>query len=535
MEVRRRREVKISSSLLCSPCVLRAFCGYKNMNDSNYQRAARLYRAALPPGEINEFTLTDADRLGVACHSAIFYPENGPHKGGVGYGASPDAAKCGAYGELTEDFWAHDALEKWPRLRASFAQLQADGRAALDPLSLCLEAGSLYNADVELEWVEINGFGSDDKVWVPIEFVACGWSDVAARGNPALGDARRGYLVTPITNGLGAGTSHAMAVAHGLLELLQRDGNGLSIRALATTTAIDPATIGDARARELLDSFEAAGVDVVIKLASTDYQIPGFYVTGIDRVAAENGASGVMALAGGEAAHPVAAVALRKALNEFAAARARIAFFHGPLAIAERIAPAGYVEEFRANFLPANEEARALETLGAWSKMSLDEVRAAMAPVHRVEKWLDYADVPTQPLALADDETALLNDVVERLRADDLEVYVADFSPPGDEVFSVKVIVPGLEVETLSYGRIGARNVTRLIEIARAGGPILAGIGAQMPGAMPVLLSVESEAKLGGAAWFDADAAARVVGPLYPIYREPGRHAVALAAELEVG
>ena len=503
------------------------------MNDQIYQIAAAKYRAALPAGALNEFALSDADRLGIHCHSAIFYPDSGPHKGGVGYGLSPDAARCGAYGELTEDFWAHQALESWPRVRASWAQMNAAGRAALDPLSLCLEAGSAYDESVELDWVEIDRFGNDERVWVPLEFVACGWSDLPRQGNAALGETRRGRLVTPITNGLGAGTTREMAIVHGLLELLQRDGNGLKIRALATTDALDLSTVTDPVARELLDKFEREGIDVVVKLASLDREIPNFYVSGIDRAPSANGASNVMALGGGEACHPVARVALRKALLEFAAARARIAFFFGPLALAQRIAPSGYIDEFRENFLPQNEEPRALESMSAWTKMSLDGVRAAMEPVHRVEKWLDWEQVPTQPESLNDNKSALLDYVVGKLREDELEVLVADFSPADKKVYSVKVIVPGLEVETLSYGRIGARNVERLIEIARAGGPILAGTGAPVPDALPVLLSVEAEARLGGAAWFDADAASRVVGPLYPIYREPGRHAPALLAELQ--
>ena len=406
-------------------------------------------------------------------------------------------------------------------------------RDAIDPLSLCLEAGSAYDEHIELEWVEIDRFGLEQKVWVPLEFVACGWSDMPDAGNPALGATRRGWLVTPITNGLGAGTTREMAVVHGLLELLQRDGNGLKIRALATTDAIDLQSVTDPISRELLDRFEREGVDVVVKLASLDRDMPGFYVSGIDRAPSENGASNVMALGGGEACHPVAVVALRKALMEFAAARARTAFFFGPLELVERVAPPGYIDEFRENFLPQNEESRALQSLSAWAKMSLDEVRAAMEPVHRVENWIDFADVPTQPESLADDKPALLNYVTDKLRAEKLEVLVADYSPLGGDVYSVKVIVPGLEVETLSYGRIGARNVERLIEIARAGGPILAGVGARMPGALSVLLSVEAEAALGGPAWFDAEAASRAVGPLYPIYREPGRHAPALLDELQ--
>ena len=37
----------------------------------------------------------------------------------------------------------------------------------------------------------------------------------------------------------------------------------------------------------------------------------------------------------------------------------------------------------------------------------------------------------------------------------------------------------------------------------------------------------DAEDRLGGPAWFDREAARRRVGPLYPLYREPGRHVVA--------
>jgi hypothetical protein len=42
-----------------------------------------------------------------------------------------------------------------------------------------------------------------------------------------------------------------------------------------------------------------------------------------------------------------------------------------------------------------------------------------------------------------------------------------------------------------------------------------------------VHLTAEAEERLGGPAWFDRAGARRRVGPLYPLYREPGRHVVA--------
>ena len=147
--------------------------------------------------------------------------------------------------------------------------------------------------------------------------------------------------------------------------------------------------------------------------------------------------------------------------------------------------------------------------------------------VHRVEKQLKFADLPTYDGADAS-KNALLELVTARLQAAGLEIFVADFSPPSGEICAVKVIVPGLEVETMSYGRIGARNVARLQQLSARGGPKLAGIGAPPEGALPVLLPESAQKQIGGAAWFDPRAASQVMGPFYSLYREPGRHALAL-------
>ena len=69
----------------------------------------------------------------------------------------------------------------------------------------------------------------------------------------------------------------------------------------------------------------------------------------------------------------------------------------------------------------------------------------------------------------------------------------------------------------MSYHRIVWRGVRRLR--ARQDPLIL---GAPREGAKRVLLRPEDEARAGGPAWFDGALADRLVGRLYPMYRETG-------------
>ena len=91
-------------------------------------------------------------------------------------------------------------------------------------------------------------------------------------------------FTTLITNGLGAGPDLEWAVGHGLLELLQRDGNGLGFRALdrGEVLDIDPADL-DPPTRELLRHLDEVGIDVLPKFASDAFGLANVYVVGSDR------------------------------------------------------------------------------------------------------------------------------------------------------------------------------------------------------------------------------------------------------------
>ena len=129
-----------------------------------------------------------------------------------------------------------------------------------------------------------------------------------------------------------------------------------------------------------------------------------------------------------------------------------------------------------------------------------------------------FTDLPTSE---ATSGSALLQDVLRRLSAQGYDVLVADFSPSGVGVHAVKVVVPGLEVETVAYARIGERNARRLVEQGRDD---LVRVGARPQGWSRIHLSADGERRLGGPAWLDRGALDAVAEGLLPLYREPSRH-----------
>ena len=71
-------------------------------------------------------------------------------------------------------------------------------------------------------------------------------------------------------------------LSHALLELLQRDGNGLVFRALDRGDVVDLDGLQDAAALDALRRLRAAGLDPVVKLASTDLGLTNVYAVADD-------------------------------------------------------------------------------------------------------------------------------------------------------------------------------------------------------------------------------------------------------------
>lgn len=149
-----------------------------------------------------------------------------------------------------------------------------------------------------------------------------------------------------------------------------------------------------------------------------------------------------------------------------------------------------------------SEDDRALREMRGWVGLSAQQFFEMIRhPLFDVRQTVRFSDLPTTPAAA---DGALLSLLTERLTAEGLAVYYADFTPPGADVHVVRVVVPGLEVETLTYGRLGARNTRRLRDM---GSPIV------------------------GASGLDRAAVDAAMGRLYPLYREPGRHVIGFLEE----
>ena len=512
--------------------------------DRRLDEVARAYEDALPAGEADDFALDHSDRTGVHVVAADFADPTGvwPRSGAFGYGLSAARARVAARAELVEEMLLSQHLRELPRTRDSHHALheRLGPGGVVDPLALTLPAGTVVDHDAPRWWLPATRVRTGETVLVPAEFAAAypvdlDWQDPDER------------LITVITNGCGAGDTPERALGHALGELLQRDGNATAFRALdrgiVSDTGPDDELVRDPATRALLAHLRDVGIRVVPKLASTAFGVTDLHVVGHDESGEPPHPIAVTAC--GEAADPDREVALQKALLEFCAARVRKSFAHADLDRVRPLAPASYWERELAHPLPP-QEARAFEAMRDWTGRDVAGLRTLLEPTVLAERSrVGFDELPT--VEHLESPAARLDDLLGRLADFDVLAVVAPAqgdgaqrsSTRGGGTTAVKVIVPGLEVETMSYGRIGRRGVQRLL--GRAADPAdpahgLVGLGEPPhAGALPVPMP-DVEARLlarrggDGRAWLDRERVDAVVGELYPLYREPSRHAVGRAA-----
>ena len=478
--------------------------------------AAAAYVAASPPGDWTFFDQAPIDRAGVPAFVAAYVPDD-PARActrlqiNTGYGETPEQAMIGAAAETYEYLCARTGLAGRPVVRGSYAALvrERGARGVADPLTLCLPAGSPVDRDTPLTWTEGRWFADDAPVLVPLDIVAL---------DPAqLPDGYRPFT-TLITNGQGAGPTRDWATSHGLFELLQRDGNGLRFKAMDAGVAIDCADAPDSITRLLAD-LRGKGLEVTPKLATTEFGVANVYVVGPD---ADPTAPAVpIALtATGEGCDLDAVTAVRKAILEYAHARARKAVSHGTLEQIAPVLPEGHWDRI-APIVEAEAqraEPRQVEAFRHWLGMSGPELKALLSdPLYQVRETVPFADLPRSDIGTPE---ARGREAARRLSAAGLDTIVVDLSPNDASMHAAQVVTPGLEVETLSYYRIGERNTAKLLEMDS---PLIV-FGEETETRRPVRMPPEAYERFGGVPLLDTAAVDRTVGDLYPLYREPSEH-----------
>ena len=380
-----------------------------------------------------------------------------------------EAARTGALGEMAEMALSTRALAGLERPQASYAELVRErGRDRVqDPRTLCLEAGSAYDDDRPLQWLPMTRARDGEQVLVPAELVASAPEDLP--GAPPPG----GWLTTVITNGQGAGVRRPRPPsAHALLEVLQRDGNAVSFRAMdqGVVVDLDGLTDPDSLAAARPAARRRASTSSV-KLASTEFGVVDVLRGRLLRRRA-----------------PCRSWRPRAARPPTPTARwrcARRCTSSPPPAPARRsctarstsssgATPPGYLDGWLAGHPPERlvEEDRALQAMLAWSRQPAPRalVDLLQDSVLSRRSTVRLTDLPTgvagRPARRPCVEPAARRRPRRARRA---------CSRAHGEAVAAKVLVPGLEVETMSYGRIGERGVRRLLE---RGDPLVA-VGAR--------------------------------------------------------
>ena len=326
------------------------------------KKALQQYKGCLPEGKVETFRIDGIDRLGIPIIDATFTAPGDVYANGLGYGATPLDAEIGAYGELYEELYFYQASVNTETFTSSFAAMQKTygEENVIDPLTLVLPAGSHYTPQLELKWAQINKLEDDRAVWIPFEFVA-NYNEYMYYPN---------QLITAITNGSGAGDSFERALLHGLLELLQRDGNADCFRALDRGIVIDKKDIA-ADTVKIMDDLEKKGLRVIPKLARETCGCVSLYVVGDDH---SDDDFPFTVAACGEAADPDFDYAVRKAVLECASSHSRKLFYHTSFDRKKKVAPQGYIEKNLEILDLDLEEPRALQTHVEWLQMGKEQL-----------------------------------------------------------------------------------------------------------------------------------------------------------------
>ena len=382
--------------------------------------AIQLYKDHLPGDGLFVFDISGLDRVGIPIQIAALITEDGFTNDGFGYGGNADEALVGALGEMTETYHTHYALMRAPACEGLSYREMVDHCGedhVVDPRTLCLSAGYPYDANLPLRWVAVHRWRDGARCWAPREMVATGGATYATQSNHVeqVHASRSAQLFPAITCGLGAGISLEQALSHGVLELLQRDGNCTSFRAMDAGIDIKLDALEAPEIKATLQHLESLGLRLRPKLASTEFGLSNIYVIAepTDSNRPEEPFP-LLATACGEAVHPNRERALRKAIQEYIASRCRKCFMHGDLDQITQLAPTEYIERILKPQPYACEEPKALREMSGWIGKTQAELRSLLKDtVFSSNETVNFSELPSVSDDLVADPSQRLSDVAK--------------------------------------------------------------------------------------------------------------------------
>lgn len=363
------------------------------------ETVARVRPLAAAMGITRLANVTGLDRIGLPV-VMVCRPNARSVTVAQGKGVDLDAAKASGLMEAAEAHHA-ETIEAPLRL-ASGRQLRRRHRL-IDIARLPRSLEGEFDEHARMLWIEGRELVTGEGRWLPLELVSADYTLPLPPGSGCF---------PATTNGLASGNHLLEAIAHGLLEVVERDATTLwrlGGAAARRATRLDPATVADPLCCEVLERFARAEVEVAVWETTTDVGIAAFVCLIVGR--RDESADPEL----GAGCHPVREVALLRALSE--AAQARMTYITGAR---DDFAPQLYQPETR--------------------RARLHEARAWLAGEAGARAFTAV------PSAEHEDVAGDLAFALARLQAVGIaEVVAVDLTKPELGLPVARVVVPGLE------------------------------------------------------------------------------------------
>jgi ribosomal protein S12 methylthiotransferase accessory factor len=176
----------------------------------------------------------------------------------MGKGGTPEQSEASALMELAERFSFFSFIKKRPFITETYRNIK-DQALPFEALALCfydqspdVEKVKAVFEEIPLSWVQAYNLTQRKDQWVPIDWF---------------------YLIHEY-NGPSAGNTLEEAILQGLCEVIERHVSSVISHDSLRTPTIDPVSVSDPAARDLIEKFEHQGIKLFLKDFSLDTGIP---------------------------------------------------------------------------------------------------------------------------------------------------------------------------------------------------------------------------------------------------------------------